>query len=79
MPDVCTLVAASTMTLQACFAPAVCTPARCYPPVRITCEGPAFSPYYDCVTEDGSHYVSREIGANVPPAAGRRMGAAEQG
>jgi len=60
MPDVCSLVAASTMTLQVCFAPQVCTPTHCYPPVRITCESPSLTPYYDCVTENGTHYASAD-------------------
>ncbi|MDR3465986.1 MAG: hypothetical protein P4M07_08595 [Xanthobacteraceae bacterium] len=31
-------------------------------PVRITCDSPSLTPYYDCVTENGTHYASADRG-----------------
>ena len=61
MPDVCTLVVATTMTLQACWSENKCEMTSdyrikvCSGRHQITC--PKNEPYYECETFDGKKYT----------------------
>ncbi len=71
MPDMCQLVIATTMTLQACFTPQKCSPSAdgsktlCTGEQPIGCPMPP--PAYECKRLDGSTYWWTPP-ADQPPA-----------